>query len=66
MSFNLDPRKQTQEFVFSLKLKKMPLSPLFFNNANVSQYKSQKHLGIILDSKLTFEDRYKMVLSKTS
>ena len=37
-----------------------------FNNANVSQCKSQKHLGIILDSKLTFEDHYKTVLSKTN
>ena len=31
---------------------------------NVSQCKSQKHLGIILDSKLTFEDHCKTVLSK--
>ena len=32
----------------------------------ISQCKSQKHLGIILDSELTFEDHYKMVLSKTN
>ena len=37
-----------------------------FNNANVSHRKSQKHLGIILDSKLAFEEHYKTVLSKTN
>ena len=44
----------------------MPHPPLVFNNANVSQCKSQKHPGIILDSKLTFEEHYKTVLSKTN
>ena len=37
---------------------------MVFNNAIFSQCKSQKHLGIILDSKLTLEDHYKTVLSK--
>ena len=31
-----------------------------------SQWKSQKHLGIILDSKLTFKDQNTTVLSKTN
>ena len=47
-------------------MKRVTHPPLVFNNANVSQRKSQKHLGIILDSKLTFEDHYKTVLSKTN
>ena len=38
--------------------------PLVSNNVNVSQCKSQKHQGIILDSKLTFEDHHKTVSSK--
>ena len=66
MSFSTDPSKQAQEVIFSQKLKKVTHLPLVFNNANVSQYKSRKHLGIILDSKLTFEDHYKTVLSKTN
>ena len=37
---------------------------MVFNNA-ASQGKSQKHLGIKLDSKLAFEDHYKTGLSKT-
>ena len=49
MSFNPDPSKQAQEVIFSQKLKKATHPPLVFNNANVSQCKSQKHLGIILD-----------------
>ena len=39
---------------------------MVFNNANVSSCKAQKHLGILLDSKLTFEEHYKTILSKTS
>ena len=66
MSFNPDPSKRAQEVIFSRKLKKVPLPPLVFNNANVSQCKSQKHLGITLDPKLTFEEHYKTVLSKTN
>ena len=65
-SFNPDPCKQAQEVIFSRKLKKVTHPPLVFNNANVSQCKSQKHLGIILDPKLTFDDHYKAVLSKTN
>ena len=42
----------------------MPHPPLVATNANVSQCKSHKHLGIILDSKLTFEENYITVVSK--
>ena len=40
------------------ELKKVLHPTLVFSNANVSQFKSQKHLGNILDSKLKFEDHY--------
>ena len=66
MSFNPDLSKQSQEVIFSQILERVPHPPLVFNNADVSQCKSQKHLGIILDSKLTFEDHYKTALSKTN
>ena len=66
MSVNPEPSKQAQKVIFSRKLKKVPHPPLAFNNANVSQCKYQKNLGIILDSKFTFEDHYKTVLSKTN
>ena len=38
------------------KLKKNTHPPLFFNNAIVFQTNSQKHLGVTLDLKLTFEE----------
>ena len=66
MSFNPDSSKQAQDVIFSQKLKKVPHPPLVFNNTNVSQWKSQNHFGIILDSKLTFEEPYKTVLNKTN
>ena len=39
---------------------------MIFNNVSVSQWESRKDLGIILDSKLTFDDHYKTILSKTN
>ena len=53
MIFDLDATKQAQEVIFSRRKKK---PPLFFNNAIVSQTNSQKHLGVTLDLKLTFEE----------
>ena len=66
MSFNPDPNKQAQEVVFSRKLKKLLLSSSVFNNTNVCQCKSPKHLDTILDSKLAFKKYYKTILSKTN
>ena len=55
MSFNLDPTKQAKEVFFSKKKKKIGTCPsLFFNNLLIEQDTTQKHLGLILDHKLTF------------
>ena len=56
MSFNPDPYKQAQEVIFSRKLKKVCHPPLCFNNNNVSQASSQKHLGLTLENRLTFDE----------
>ena len=66
MSFNPDPRKQAQEVIFRRKLKNVSHSPLVFNNANISSWKSQKRLGVLLDSKLTFEELYKTIFNNTN
>ena len=66
MNFNPDPRKQAQEFIFSKKSKTVSHPSLVYNNANVSSCKSQKHLGTLLDSKLTFGEHYKTIRSKTN
>ena len=41
-------------------------SPLHFNNSNVSQASSQKHLGLTLDNRLTLDERLKNVSNKIS
>ena len=64
MTFNPDPSKQAQEFIFSCESKRPTPQPLVFNNNKVSQTFSQKHLGVILDLKLTFEDHLNDVLVK--
>ena len=66
ITFNPDPNKQAQKVIFSHKTKKLPHPLLVFHNANVTQSIYQKLLGIILDSKLTFENHIKMVTTKIS
>ena len=53
MCFNPDRIKQNQEIIFNRKIKKNIHRPLVFKNTIVSQTNSQKHLGVILDFKLT-------------
>ena len=65
MSFNRDPCKQAQEFSFSRKTKKRTPSSSCFNNNNVSETNSQKHLGV-LGNPLFFEDNLKMILNKVN
>ena len=64
INFNPDPTKQAQKVIFSCKTKKLPHPSLVFNNANVTQSIYQKQLGIILDSKLTFENHINVVTTK--
>ena len=64
MSFNPDLKKQAQEVIFSRKSKAISHPPLVFNNNNVIQTTSQKHLRIILDTGLSFEKHLETVLCK--
>ena len=66
MSFNPDPSNQAQEVIFSRKTKKEYHPPLAFNKSNVSKTNSQKHLGAVLDNRLSFEDHLKMILNKVN
>ena len=55
MSFNPDPGKQAKDVLF-LKKKNLGNHPsLFFNNSLIKQDTTQKHLGLTLDHKLTFQ-----------
>ena len=66
VSFNPDISKQAQEVTFSRKLKKTPHPPLMFNSNQVNKGSSQKHLGIILDESLSFEEHLKAISVKTN
>ena len=64
MNFNPNPSKQAQEVILSRKSKKISHPLSFFNNIKVSQFPSQKHLGIILDEQLRLSKHLKMMASK--
>ena len=66
MSFNPDPYKQAQGVIFSRKLNKPNHPSLNFNNMVVIQSTTHKHLGMILDTKLDFQEHLKDKLSKIS
>ena len=66
MSFNPDANKRAQKVIFFRKLNKTNHSSLNFNKTVVIQSTNHKHLGIILDTKLDFQEHLKDKLSKIS
>ena len=56
IQINPDPTKQANEVIFSRKTSSNNLShpPIKFNKIDISECPHQKHLGIVLDSKLNF------------
>ena len=66
MSFNPDPIKQAQEVIFSRKIQKTCYPSIYFNNKLVKQVPSQKHLGLILDNKLNFQEHLQNILNKVN
>ena len=54
MEFNPGPTKQATEVLFSCKKSKPTHPPLVFNGSVVHNKNEQKHLGLILDSGLSF------------
>ena len=55
MSFNPDRTKQAQEIIFSKKKNATTYQPLSFNNSEI-KLRNQKHLGLTLDNKLSFNE----------
>ena len=64
MSFNPDPTKQAKEVIFSAKRQKQQHPPLIFNDHQIVADSSHKHLGLILDEKLTFAEHVKEAILK--
>ena len=64
MFFNPDPNKQAIEVCFSNKRDKVNYPPSHFNSTNVQVADSQKHLGLVLDSKLNFNKHIESKITK--
>ena len=64
MSFNPDPTKQAVQVIFSRKHNKLDHPNIYFNNIEVKTVNEQKHLGLILDAKLTFASHINEKLSR--
>ena len=64
MLFNPDPRKQVIEICFSHKRDNENYPSLVFRATKVQLANSQKHLGLILDSKLDFNEHIDNKISK--
>ena len=56
--FNLGPKKPVHKVIFSRKKNETHAS-VFYNNIEVSCTDSQKHLGLVLDKKITFKKHIK-------
>ena len=64
MSFNPDHSKQGQKVIFSRKKMKSPHPSVYFNNIPIRSASVHKHLGMLLDDKLSYEHHLKFVLNK--
>ena len=51
-----DPSKEAQEIILMRKLQTLDYPPLYFNSSSVKQTFTQKHLGMLLDFKLDFQE----------
>ena len=66
MSFNLNPSKQTQEVIFSLKIEEPSHPVLIFNNNQVIETPYQKDLSLLLDEKLNFGEHLRYIANKVN
>ena len=64
MLFNSDFNKQAVEIIFSKNREKDNYPPLTFNGDNVQITISQKHLSLVLDSKLGFNEHISNKINK--
>ena len=64
MQFNPDPNKQAQEVYFSKKSNNENSLPVTFNNAKVVTCSTHKHLGLLLDKQLSFNEHIQSKMNK--
>ena len=65
MSFNPEPSKTIRGSYFPRKIQKTCHPSIYFNK-QVKQVPSQKHLGLILDNKLSFQEHLKNISNKVN
>ena len=65
MNFIRDPSKQAQDLLFSQKTSSKSYPSLNFNDNPVHQVQLQKHLGLFLDPKLSFDEHIQCIFIKT-
>ena len=66
MNFNPDPNKQAQGIIFSRKKTASLHLVVYFDNKPVKSSQIYKHLGIILDSNLSYEHHIKYIFKKVN
>ena len=66
MSFNPDRSKQELEVIFLRKTSIIIYASLTFHSNHVRIATSQKHLGMILESKLNFKKRISQKIDKVT
>ena len=64
MNFNPDPTKQAQEIIFSGKKTVSIHTVVYFSSTPVNSKATHKHLGMILDSKLRYENHLQFLFSR--
>ena len=64
MQFNPDRNKQVQELYFSKKAGNQKSLDVTFNKSNVASSPSVKHLGMLLDSRLNFNEHVQSKMNK--
>ena len=63
--FNPDSNKQAQELLFRRKTSTKWYPSLYVNDSPAHQVQLQKHLGLFLDLKLSFDEHIQCILIKT-
>ena len=64
MKFDTDSTKQAKEMIFSRKKSVSIYPAVYFNNDPVNSTAAHKHLGLILDSKLSYENHLQFFFSR--
>ena len=64
MQFNPDKNKQAIQVIFFQRKEAIAHSPVFFNGSEVVVKVEHKHLGMILDSKLSFQSHVREAIIK--